>query len=550
MEQIGEFYVSDIELAKALTSDILSAINTTENIGIWFNEDLLASKNTTSFQEAEEVEVARQTISGIQKGGATGFVSKAWIERISLKDTSVVVRGDLICGRWKVYSWGDYCGPGETKITYKIEIPENAVIDDAFWLAEPTWQGQPTKLYVNGIELFSGDIQYFVVLNITPYLNPGNNTAVFDSNTGGDDGASHIIVKYSTSQLQTFSKQEKFPFYAVQSKALLHHEKALFIPQNINLIEVILNTTSQTNLSFRKGALKVNIGVKSPSDGIINFTDSDIKSALNARGISYSDLDNEYFFFVAEVGIGESGNVQIGDNSYVLIDSDEPDVPFGSIDITKEIDISEASDKLQNTFYKHLVWKFLLPKNSVTLDADWQLGWLDTGSGGATQQTATANGITLFNSPPDPFIQAFSRFGYSPSLQDGLFVYGENNFTLDFGNSYGVSNESSYGSLTYFLRSFVNFGNSFEKAVGGKRTVVFQDDSTIEITVGNENDAWDPNKDAIDDAVERLLQQFDSEGDGKIDLFLTESAFTIDTLDVSGVPNLWSTEVQIRIWRN
>ena len=76
----------------------------------------------------------------------------------------------------------------------------------------------------------------------------------------------------------------------------------------------------------------------------------------------------------------------------------------------------------------------------------------------------------------------------------------------------------------------------------------FEDGNVKEIVVGDPNDLWDPEIDAIDDAVERLLSQIDADGNGKIDVILDQDNFEIDTLDISGVPYLWSTEVQIRIW--
>ena len=123
-----------------------------------------------------------------------------------------------------------------------------------------------------------------------------------------------------------------------------------------------------------------------------------------------------------------------------------------------------------------------------------------------------------------------------------------NNFTLDFGNNYGVSNTSSYGALTFFLRSFVNYGNAFEKAQGGTKLIVFEDGQTKNLQIGNFNDPWDPAKDAIDDAVERLLSQLDANNNGKIDIAIDQASIEIGNLDIAGVPHLWSTEVQVRIW--
>lgn len=548
LEQIGEFYAENSTLAKEFASSILNDVIVEENIGIWFDDELVASKNSTSFEDSHEIDVAQQVISGIQKGSPTrGYVAKAWLDSISGKSTIMEVRGDLMCGRWKTYSWGDYCGTAETKITYSFDMPSNMTVEKAYWLVEPSWVGQPTDLFVNGQEIFNGEINYFEIFDITDYILPGKNYAVLNGETGGDDGASHIFIKYTTSQLDTFPESDKFPFNTVSGKSILYHEKSIFIPSRINNMEVVLNVSRDTSLSIRKGSTIINIGTKTPSRNQVNFSNSDITNALAAQGMSYENLSNEYFFVIAKVGIDRAGrDVALGDSSYIRINHEDYNVPFGSIDMKRNILLQEFSKKLQNSYYNYLVWNFSLPMSATPLMADWQIGWLST-SQQATQE-ARANSVVLFKSPPEIYIPALSRFGYT-SMKQGTFVTGYNNFTLDFGDSYGASNESSHGTLTYFLKSFVNYGEAKEKAQGGTRRVVFQDDSSLDISVGNSNDAWDPEKDAIDDAVERLLLQFDSEQDGKIDLLLSEDSLVVDSLDVSDVPSLWSTRVQIRIWR-
>ncbi|MEK6844459.1 MAG: hypothetical protein AABX83_03475 [Nanoarchaeota archaeon] len=543
LEQIGEFSVINPDLARALASSVLSELKTNTNIGIWYGNKLIYGLNKTPIETADNIETARQTISGIgDEGPSTGFVSKAWLKKIESKKTLLVIRGDLMCGKWT----GTYCGPAQTDLIYNIDIPLNSTILNAFWLAEPTWVGQPTKLTINSDQIYNGDIQYYVILNITQYLHPGKNIAVLNSTTGGDDGASHIVIEYNTSDLQTFVQQDKFYFNNLITRAKLYQEKGIIIQNPINSMFVQINTSDAVTLSIRVGAANATIGTKSPQNGIVNFTSAEILGNLTQKGLSYSSLNNKYFFVVVQ--IGQAGSVKLDENSYVEIQtSSQTEIPFGSIDITQEIKINQTLNKLQNTFYRNLVWKFFLPQNSIPIIADWQLGWLWTGNS-ITAQTAKANGITLYNSPPDPFIPAFSRFGYTPNTASGVFKEKENNFTLDFGSNYAVSNESSYGALTYFIRSFVNFDGTFNKAKGGIRTIEFETGETKQFSIGDPTDPWDPSIDAVDDAVERLIAQLDADKNGKIDVILKEDNLEIETLDISGVPYLWSTEVQVRIW--
>ncbi|MDO8508751.1 MAG: hypothetical protein Q7S27_03650 [Nanoarchaeota archaeon] len=547
LEQIGEFYVTNVSLATYLANVTLSEIRTNKNIGLWFGDTLIFSINSTPYEGATSIISARESLSGISQGNVTkGYVSKAWLKKIVNKKTILIIKGDLMCGKWSDAQ--SYCGPAKTDIIYEINIPENATVLNAFWLVEPSWQGEGQfKLWINSNEIHSGAVQYFQVFNITQYLLPGKNVAILNSTTGGDDGASHIVVEYNTPDLITLEDQKKFYFNKMKSSAILYHEKAIIVTNPINFLNVKLNTSSSTQLLIRLRATTVTIGTKSPINNIINFTSSEILGNLTTAGITYSNLSNEYFYVIAKVG--SAGEVKLNENSFVEINtSSSTEIPFGTIDITQEIKLNQSLNRIQDdTFYRNLIWQFFLPKNSTAVIADWQLGWLKTGSS-SLEQEAKANGIWLYDSPPDPFISTFNRFGYTPNLAQGLFKDGANNFTLDFGSNYGVSNTSSYGSLTFFLRSFVNYGNVYEKAQGGNRTIIFEDGQSKNLLIGNSNDTWDPDKDAIDNAVERLLTQLDANNNGKIDISIDQTSLEIGNLDIAGVPYLWSTEAQVRIW--
>src|SRR3989344_7332869 len=53
IEQIGIFYAENKTLAKNLAQEILNGIDTNENIGIWYDNELLALKGITSYEDAE-----------------------------------------------------------------------------------------------------------------------------------------------------------------------------------------------------------------------------------------------------------------------------------------------------------------------------------------------------------------------------------------------------------------------------------------------------------------------------------------------------------------
>lgn len=83
LEQIGEFYITNKTLAVNMADSMLSYLQTSENIGIWFEDSLIASKNSTPYESAENVEVSTYTVSGLsnieQNGSITGYSARAWL---------------------------------------------------------------------------------------------------------------------------------------------------------------------------------------------------------------------------------------------------------------------------------------------------------------------------------------------------------------------------------------------------------------------------------------------------------------------------------------
>lgn len=82
LEQIGEFYSYDKNLAKELTNAVISDLDTRRNIGIWYGSTLIASKNSSSYESARNIEVATQIISGVKEGeNITGYAARAYLSR-------------------------------------------------------------------------------------------------------------------------------------------------------------------------------------------------------------------------------------------------------------------------------------------------------------------------------------------------------------------------------------------------------------------------------------------------------------------------------------
>lgn len=109
LEQIGDFYITNKTLAENVANEALKNLETKENIGLWAEGNLIASKNKTSIESAKAIKVSRQVISGIKQGeNITGFSARAFLSG-SMKS--------------KYFYFGGYIGDGN--ITTKIDFVGN-----------------------------------------------------------------------------------------------------------------------------------------------------------------------------------------------------------------------------------------------------------------------------------------------------------------------------------------------------------------------------------------------------------------------------------------
>lgn len=114
LEQLAELYVTNETSAKILAQEILDLIDTDKNIGFWFGNKLVASRNNTPIDSAEEIIVERQVISGIQEGGSiTAFSGRAYLTN-SLQN--------------KYFYFGGYVGEGNLSANISYDGNISSVI--------------------------------------------------------------------------------------------------------------------------------------------------------------------------------------------------------------------------------------------------------------------------------------------------------------------------------------------------------------------------------------------------------------------------------------
>jgi len=528
-----------------LTKDILDDF-IPSNLGYEFLIDddpiYISSDTSRPSYENSTIEISSgRIISGYEKyKPMEGYVARAIARRIS-KNNTLVVMGDVITSSVGVPSQNDI------NISYIADIPEDATILDAYWFIEATW-GLINKFtcWMNG-EKISGceGLQGNKKLdqgnsNLLELLKPGRNigNVVFrkfgTEPTAGDDGATHLVIIYNTSQLSTLQEFGKQYFQTVISnKTSIEYKKPIFTVGEIYNMSVHINLTNTTEvknvtLRFMKKGQIYNISIKNvTTNGTVDWNDTEIKNVLNSNGISYNNLTGRFFWFIAEIDkyqedepISYERKI-VGEDSYVSINySKIIDIGniYNYIDLTRELlDYTYEDVDPQmgaSGFYRYIRWDFNLT-HKFPLMAKWQYAWHHW-DGYDPLQLARANDIVIYNHDPanassDPFIKAFARFGYD-TKPEGVLIDGDNKFELNFSDGYSIQPDDSFGDVTFLVPASVGYGDVFE----------------------NETDA-------TNDAIQRLQ---DVLGDD-----ISAMEMLVDSIRVAGVPYMWGpVSARVKTW--
>jgi len=225
LEQIGEFYVTNLTIAKNLGNSIFSNLNTSENIGIWYEDVLIASKNSTSFDLAENIEIDKQVISGIKSGGSvTGYSARAFLSKSSPT---------------KYFYFGGYVGDGNVSINLSdggdvsdvnIEIAVNKDFD----------------IYINGI--YSGHYQNssstFIpsIYNLGAYIDNFNSESNIIKITGEGVFVAGGNIKVNYNNLSLIQELVKYRFPGIEG--IINLYDGFYIPGTIKEMKILLHLNS------------------------------------------------------------------------------------------------------------------------------------------------------------------------------------------------------------------------------------------------------------------------------------------------------------------
>ncbi len=259
LEQIGEFYVKDIIKANALAEAVLSELNITQNIGIWYGNTLIWSRNSTPYETAKNVETVRQIISGIQEGGnITGFSARSFLANNQ---------------QTRYAYFGGYIGDGN--ITSRIEYYGN--ITSA--LMEIAVSNNFT-LYINGISSgnFNQSADEFTPKTYNlPIQNFKSGTNLIDLK-GKNLRIAGGFIKITYQQNYSILQSTKYYFPGIHG--LINLYDSLYIPGNLVSIDISLhmNTSLEAFLIIGNTTVFRNI---TQGEKTITIQNSTLASMLN-----------------------------------------------------------------------------------------------------------------------------------------------------------------------------------------------------------------------------------------------------------------------------
>lgn len=263
IDQIGEFYITNITIAERLSEEVLSSVNPNENIGIWYGSKLLASKNITPLETAENIFTERQVISGIGGGdGVTGFSARAFLS--SNVRTNYIYFGGYV-GEGNISVLIDYQGGISAA---KIEL----VVNNDF------------EVYINGVSSgsFSKSVDDFTPvdysLNTTNFTSGQNIVEIKGTNlhvTGG-------FIKITYDSYVTYEQPTRYYFPGISG--IINLYDGFYVPGNLTGLSISIHFNNSVDTFLNIGGTQVFNG--SSEGEVITITNLTLASLLNYTELS------------------------------------------------------------------------------------------------------------------------------------------------------------------------------------------------------------------------------------------------------------------------
>jgi len=268
LEAIGEFYVNDVDTAKKITEEILSKIEIKENMGIWYGNQLIYMKNKTPLENARNIKVSKQFVSGIKEGEST----KGYSARTFLKSS---INTDY-------YFFGGYIGEGNISVEFNNSGEITGVLIEV-------GTNKDFDIYIN--EKYSGHYsnsssnliprKYSLDAYISN-LNKGINKIEFVAENLHIAGG-YIKISYLNTTSPIFL-DNTYNFPGIEGAINIYG--SFYIPENLNEMEILLKFNSPLDIFLSIGNKTIFKGNTSGEDKEFLLSNEYLTTLLNYSKLS------------------------------------------------------------------------------------------------------------------------------------------------------------------------------------------------------------------------------------------------------------------------
>ncbi|NPA97820.1 MAG: TPM domain-containing protein [Crenarchaeota archaeon] len=556
-------------------------------------------------EKAQDISPATLLLSGYAYNRTPrGYMARAYLTRVSY------IRQNLF-GWFRVLagSYGGYSKEVNTlNITRTIVLPTDAVPLEADGKFVARHDDDDVTLYVNGNKIASRVGQ--ININLENYIQGGMNTISLLYSAGehseiGSASGTTLYVKYKSSSVSVEDPGLVRVYQVISQRTGFMYLLEMFVPGNITDINMKFKVQGIHNvrLYYGFGGDLILLDIKHPDpDGVVEFTDADIKKAVNSILCNGADCYSKFkvnlskmvFDFVVgfDAYFGSDGKWRYEGQDY-NISKDNLRILYGypesyvRIGYKSKVLITQYSIPLSIYFpygdprvtYQGsgLQVRYSLPPKATPWYADWWVGY--TFWDHSTYQNLYENGKRFYRGPLGRYA---IRVAYT-KMYPWMMVNGSTNrfeIRMSDGDSV-VRDGETRGILKYFINGSVGYGDIFPYllqgypvykgynltywySLGGQpesATILVGDPPYKSLNVTN----LTPVKYAVDDAILRLFNvlnyrndanpgewkkaPFDGSKQNPIDLQPT-AGLRIETASMGNIPGLFSPIIiTLRVWR-
>ena len=298
LDQIGEFYAESNPLADLLAQNILDNLSIRENVALYLDNQLIASRGSIPYSNATRIFTSRQVISGINNasGAATGYSSKAYLSSRNFVD---------------YFYFGGYIGDGN--LTSTIYRDSSQAIIGAN--VEGVFSGNfSVSINNNFISYYTPTSNVPFKIDLTPFISYLNDPTIFYNNiTFRSSNGSNLYI--AGGYIKTvYDKSFSLPGsinYIPGVKGLINIYSSFYIPGTLSALNVYLKYNSSYDVFMTIGNKEIYRGNSSGSPTTV-FIDNSVLSTL----LDYTNLSKKTIPF--RIGLD---NVSYTNNQTTNVDA-------------------------------------------------------------------------------------------------------------------------------------------------------------------------------------------------------------------------------------